>query len=598
MKSLSIRLNLFLAILLTAAVTAGFLPQTRARATGPFEAPASEQIEPDGHSHWSASSESSNFIIEAAEEGTSCRDASGEEAAYFSDRSPDLVLQPMNDFTVQAEGGLNIVLRGTAQLESFPEAKQAFLRAAATWQSLIQTPITVIVDVDFGPKRFGLTYPTGVLGSTMTQSLGNAQGYLSLRNKMIASGANTPKAALYNSLPAANLPTDIGALTALVTPSATLRVIGEINSVANPSLETNFGNPPSIGFNSNFPFDFDPSDGIDSEKVDFDAVAVHEIGHVLGFASQAGMKEMSPSSTASASVWDVFRFRPDVTMGQFVNATRVLTSGGEQVFYAGGATVPLSTGRPNGTGGDGQQASHWKDDAFTGITIGVMDPTLGRGQRSTITINDLAVLDAICYRINPNALPPSTPGSAQPVVHSVSGELDGNTLRLTVNAQDGDGNLAQVFSSLLDGSDRVVTENSFDIGGDTATSRVVTLNLGGMGQVPSAVKVKVSVIDSEGNRSNTTVFDFSVADQGGPELRSGNFDPSGVLSLKGGPFMGELELEVNGVIVAPPIKIKRKGGGKKLKISGRSSDLNLRSGPNRIRMIDDNLRSNILIITL
>jgi hypothetical protein len=180
----------------------------------------------------------------------------------------------------------------------------------------------------------------------------------------------------------------------------------------------------------------------------------------------------------------------------------------------------------------------------------------------------------------------------------VSGELDGNTLRLTVNAQDGDGNLAQVFSSLLDGSDRVVTENSFDIGGDTATSRVVTLNLGGMGQVPSAVKVKVSVIDSEGNRSNTTVFDFSVADQGGPELRSGNFDPSGVLSLKGGPFMGELELEVNGVIVAPPIKIKRKGGGKKLKISGRSSDLNLRSGPNRIRMIDDNLRSNILIITL
>ena len=79
--------------------------------------------------------------------------------------------------------------------------------------------------------------------------------------------------------------------------SANLRALGLINPVANPSGEqANFGDPPSIGFNSEFDFDFDPSNGVDSNKTDFDSVVQHELGHVLGFESNVGYKEIDSSA--------------------------------------------------------------------------------------------------------------------------------------------------------------------------------------------------------------------------------------------------------------------------------------------------------------
>jgi hypothetical protein len=81
---------------------------------------------------------------------------------------------------------LKIVLRGTAQLEQFPQAKQAFLRAAATWESLINTPIQVIVDVDFGPDNFGRPFQNeNIIGSTSTQVVGDADAYSEVRSALI-----------------------------------------------------------------------------------------------------------------------------------------------------------------------------------------------------------------------------------------------------------------------------------------------------------------------------------------------------------------------------------------------------------------------------
>ena len=65
------------------------------------------------------------------------------------------------------------------------------------------------------------------------------------------------------------------------------------------------GGDAAIGFNSAFPFDFDPNNGVDSNKVDFDSVATHELGHALGFLSESGGPVYAP-----VSVWDLFRFRP------------------------------------------------------------------------------------------------------------------------------------------------------------------------------------------------------------------------------------------------------------------------------------------------
>jgi hypothetical protein len=40
---------------------------------------------------------------------------------------------------------------------------------------------------------------------------------------------------------------------------------------------------PSITFNSDFAFDFDNSNGVTSNRFDFESVAAHEIGHALQF---------------------------------------------------------------------------------------------------------------------------------------------------------------------------------------------------------------------------------------------------------------------------------------------------------------------------
>ena len=371
-------------------------------------------------------------VIESENGQSVCRDATEEEARAMLQRNPEQQLRVINDeessalSPVQSQEGMKITLRGTPQLEQNPAAKAAFLRAAQRWVAVIQTPITVVIDVDFGPTRFGTPYPPNVLGSTNEQEIGSNTNYPGVRSALIGRASNAQEAALYNSLPQAQLPTDIGATTRVSGPSAVFRALGRINPVADPDGESQqLGPPPSVGFNSAFQFDFDPSDGIEPGKTDFDATAVHEIGHALGFTSNAGLKELVPSAPVGSTPWDLFRFRPGVTGGTFSTAQRILSSGGEQVFFDGGPELALSTGRPNGNGGDGRQSSHWKDDEMTGRYIGIMDPTIPRGKREEITENDLKALDLMGYQLksgpNPNPTPTPTPQPGGDTVALTSG---------------------------------------------------------------------------------------------------------------------------------------------------------------------------------
>lgn len=582
-----------LAILLTAVAVTGFWPATASLTA------KTGSIDAQNDLSWSLTAEPSYFIIQADDTGSSCRDATPEESKYFNERSADLALSEIDELRVQADEGLHITLRATTQLDSFPAAKAAFLKAAAQWEQLIQSPISIVVDVDFGPTRFGQPYSEGVLGATGAQSLFNSVGYTTLRNRLIAGTSDPQKLALYSALRNPSITTDGGDTTAMVATSATLRMMGEIPSIANPLLETNLGNPPSIGFNSAFNFDFDPSDGIDAGKLDFDSVAVHEIGHALGFTSLVGARELTPATPLAVSAWDVFRFRPGITINGFTAAQRVQSSGGEQVFFFGGSQLLLSSGRPNGTGGDGRQASHWKDDQLSGQYTGVMDPTLRNGFRAAVTANDLAALDAIGYRLKPASQPnPPPAGNNPPAINSVTGRLIGDSLTLNVSAADPDGDLAQAQVTLLNQSNGVVTQvQPITLSSDPSPIRTLTLTINGMGQFPAALKMTVALVDRRSNRSGVSTFDFSGADSGGPDLRSASFNSGGPMIIKGGPFTGALQLEINGVIVTPPLRIKIKGGAK-LKIAGSQSEFNLRSGANRIRLLGNGLRSSIFLLTI
>ncbi len=356
-------------------------------------------LEPDAHSE--------GYLIFRSGDGVACRAMTAHEAEQLQlekERTSMRVISDPRPESARAQQGLKITLRGTQQLDNFPTAKQAFLRAAARWESIIQSPITVVIDVDFGPTIFGTPFPSpNIIGGTSPQLLIGRNLYGNVRTSLIGQAANARQSQIFNALPGI-LPTDLGPTANISGTSAQLRALGQIPPVADPDIETTLGPPPGIGFNSNFNFDFDPTDGIDTEKTDFEAVAIHELGHALGFVSGVGNRESAPSTALLApTVWDIFRFRPGgLNDGAFATGNRVQIAGGSQVYFVGEAELPLSTATSGGAGGDGRQSSHWKDNALIGDYTGVMDPTAASGERLTITFNDLTALSFMGYKINPD----------------------------------------------------------------------------------------------------------------------------------------------------------------------------------------------------
>lgn len=438
------------------------------------------------------------FTITRADGRTDCSKATATAAVQMRQRDLTrplhIISQTHNDqihtdaVTTEATSSLQIILRGTQQLENFPTAKAAFLAAAAAWEAKIDAPITVVIDVDFGPTWFGETYDADVLGQTDSQVLGDASIYADVRAAMVANLSSTLQSSTYSLLPQNAVPTNLGSTTYVLAPSATWRALGLISATADPDGEQReFGSPPAIGFNSKWDFDFDPSNGINSNLLDFNAVATHEIGHALGFISNVGDRELDRTAPLAVAVWDIFRFRPGTTLDSFNSASRILSSGGNQTFFFGDRELALSTGRPDGTGGDREQASHWKDDALSGQHIGIMDPTLGDGQQEVITDNDLLALSALGYRL------------------------------------------------------------------------------------------KDSLSDASGPTISNVVYT-------GTKLK-----------IKGKNLSGSLQVEINGVVIAPPLDIS--ASGKKLTIKADAATLNLHGGDNQIRVLNGSTPSNIFALT-
>ncbi|HMH41941.1 MAG TPA: NF038122 family metalloprotease, partial [Pyrinomonadaceae bacterium] len=373
--------------------------------------------DPDG-----AKSNRRHFTIYRNEAGEiACRSATADEIREREGANPEKSgLRRINHFELDKSTGgqspaatnLVIVLRATQQLQQNAAATAAFNRAAQNWENVIMSPITIYLDVDFGATNFGQTWPSGVLGAT--RAPGSSYLYQSVRVNLIAEAngeGNAAKQGIFNVLPSTAVPTDLGDGAAVSVSNSIARAIGLLPATAQSTDEA-----ARIAFNSNFTFDFDPSDGIAGNAIDFDAVATHEIGHALGFESEAGLNIPKPS------VWDLYRFRTGTTASTFTTAQRIVTIGGSpnalQFFFVpGNSELGLSTGGPTGSvfnGGDGWQSSHWKHVSGCAVPIGIMDPAIPSGCRRTISANDQLALSSFGYNLTNNNAPPPPPPPPPP----------------------------------------------------------------------------------------------------------------------------------------------------------------------------------------
>jgi hypothetical protein len=322
------------------------------------------------------------------------------------------------------------------------QARAGFEIAAAYWSSVLTDDVTVNLNIGFQS-----------LGGNILGSTGSARG-VGLNDDIFQALHSDAKSSIDSSA-VASLPTltpsasqgGLGALSAKVNAgsanypglySDNATRIDNDGSSNNIGLAVNTsvfkalgyttdsqGDPlaavdGSITFSSDFDFDFNPTDGIASGSSDFIGVAIHEIGHALGFVSGVDSYDYYTYSLAAGVL-------PDPTAGGILDNYVVMstldlfryggaglldwsTDDADKYFSIDGGLTKFNGDASFSTGvynGDGNQASHWLApadqstyaSACTGL-VGIMNPYLCGGTKAIITADDLAAMDAIGWDIS------------------------------------------------------------------------------------------------------------------------------------------------------------------------------------------------------
>lgn len=311
------------------------------------------------------------------------------------------------------------------------QARQGFEAAAYYWSSVLTNNVTVNLNIGFNALG------TGILGSTgsTTALQFNSAYYNALYNNV----TSTADLSAVTTLRPLGISADFG-LNSVTAQTNALNAAGtgyldtalridndgsQNNNVVSLNTSTskalglttdangrtiNYGLADgSVTFSTGFSFDFDPRDGISANSFDFVGVAIHEIGHALGFRSGVDIYDAytapgNGTATASragalenvtvATGLDMFRYSAPGLLDWSTQGTPYFSIDGGQNQLFGDSR--MSTGVRNG---DGRQASHFKDSPANVPQLGNLDPTSGYGQMQEITALDLTAFDVIGWQI-------------------------------------------------------------------------------------------------------------------------------------------------------------------------------------------------------
>ncbi len=318
-------------------------------------------------------------------------------------------------FATTPAQALKINLIDTGGVKGSP-AQQGFAIAAKYWESVLTNDAVLNINVGFrplGPGILGSTGSTlftyvpvstyyGLLGATGNSAL-DAQAYANL-SPLSATDSLTVKVPDYFNTATFEgvaesgsriAPDDTAISATIALSSANVKaLVGGFETVVDAD----------ISFSSTFAFDFNPTNGISAGSYDFIGVAIHEIGHSLGFLSGADDFDYSVGGGfPTDDYWwgyggDIFRYSAPGVLDWTFNTDSYFSIDGGVTALANGY---FSTGSNYG---DGYQASHWKAPGGCSNFLGIMNPYICNGLTDSVSGLDLAFFDAIGWNTSVDVL--------------------------------------------------------------------------------------------------------------------------------------------------------------------------------------------------
>ncbi|MEO0969902.1 MAG: NF038122 family metalloprotease, partial [Cyanobacteria bacterium J06639_18] len=313
------------------------------------------------------------------------------------------------------------------------EQKVSTKLAANIWSNHLADPITVNIHVDMADNS---DLPTNVIGGSLPAFLTN-YNYNSFYNKLQQDRVSNDDYSAVNSLDSGSnwYAWNSGNLdnsNTINMTRANAKAIGVIdadNSALDAAIVMNNLNGTGVSWQYDY-----LSSAVGSNQLDFTSVMIHEIGHALGFVSSldaysytdyhSGFDEEEyniqddTGRTKLRQNWttmDLFRYYTTInssinkglwygdhsykySLDEDANSSGIAVGGQNSYQYLsidGGTNslAFLANGSDTSIGGDGYQASHYRND----LDAGIMDPVLELNTRRYLESNgiDLRLFDAI-----------------------------------------------------------------------------------------------------------------------------------------------------------------------------------------------------------